>query len=123
MFTVPPGSIPPSQRQSRPTEFTEMSTAGEGIELAEMGPLMSAELVERARHELSCGANVLHYAAHDGHLEVLRDLLKKEGASVNEATKLKGWAPLHFAAYKARADVVELLLQHDANAGQVSSHS
>ena len=37
------------------------------------------------------------------------EALLHDGADANAATKLKGWSPLHFAAYKGRLDVAALL--------------
>jgi hypothetical protein len=102
------------------TEFAEMSPAGEDepIELADLESSSPADAGKR--HELTGGAGVIHYAAQDGHLDVLEALLR-DGADANAATKLKGWCPLHFAAYKGRLDVAELLVRHDASVHLPSS--
>ena len=54
----------------------------------------------------------LHWAAHSGHDE-LCEALCKEGADVNVQTKT-GDTPLHLAVFKGKANVVKVLLAHNA---------
>lgn len=66
----------------------------------------------------------LHYAANNGHAEVVKALLA-HGADVN-ITDDDGNTPLHFAANKARADVVRVLLSEPGvmiNAGNAGGLS
>jgi ankyrin repeat protein len=55
----------------------------------------------------------LHWAAHKGHVDVIRLLLEK-GANVNAQDKDR-WTPLHWPAVRRDVDVVRLLLEKGAN--------
>ena len=55
----------------------------------------------------------LHYAAHAGRLEIVKELLKA-GASVDALTD-ELCTPLHFASYKGQMAVVELLIEAGSN--------
>ena len=52
----------------------------------------------------------LHSAASRGHLEVVKYLLEKGGAEVNEKTN-DGWTTLHYAARYGHLEVVKYLLE------------
>lgn len=52
------------------------------------------------------GLNALHLASKDGHLEIVKELLKR-GANVNSATK-KGNTALHIASLGIH-DIIQLL--------------
>jgi ankyrin repeat protein len=58
------------------------------------------------------GRTSLHYAALDGPVDQVRNLLAG-GANV-AATDTQGFTPLHFACQQYRADVVEVLLDAGA---------
>ena len=58
------------------------------------------------------GRSELHYAALEGDIERVRQLLA-EGSDPNEAD-LQGFAPLHFAAQSYKPRVVALLLESGA---------
>jgi ankyrin repeat protein len=82
---------------------------------------------KRAEELLKAGANAnyqdvkgwsqLHYAAHEGYVNLI-DLLLKHGANINSKTKF-GWTPLHWAIYQKRYDAAERLIKRGAkiNAG------
>ncbi len=55
----------------------------------------------------------LHFAAYNGHAEVL-ELLLKDGANVDERNANNS-TPLHFAAQEGHVKAVELLLKHNAD--------
>jgi ankyrin repeat protein len=55
----------------------------------------------------------LHYAADEGHTEVV-ELLIANGADVN-AEDEEGWTPFHLAAYWGGKDIVELLIAAGAD--------
>ncbi|GAA1559321.1 ankyrin repeat domain-containing protein [Kribbella lupini] len=58
------------------------------------------------------GRTALHYAALDGPVDQVRDLVAS-GANV-AATDKQGFTPLHLACQQYRADVVEVLLDAGA---------
>ena len=67
----------------------------------------------------------LHFAAQNGHLEVVRLLLER-GANVNAQNTDELWwrerrTPLHFAAQNGHLDVVRLLLERGANVNAETS--
>ncbi|WP_396912397.1 ankyrin repeat domain-containing protein [Mycolicibacterium sp.] len=64
------------------------------------------------------GRTRLHYAAVDGKLEEVRQLLA-EGADVN-AREDSGWTPLHFAANQGNLKVTEALLAAGADVNAVN---
>jgi len=59
------------------------------------------------------GWRPLHFAANNGHVDVVRFLLEK-GANVN-AQDHRGRTPLHLAALDGHVDVVRFLLEKGAN--------
>ncbi|GAB1318768.1 hypothetical protein MFIFM68171_08978 [Madurella fahalii] len=59
-------------------------------------------------------------AAEEGRYEDVRQMLEHEGADPAMCGPL-GWTPLHWAAAKGRADVVKLLLQHNAPVNAISN--
>jgi len=67
------------------------------------------------------GMTPLHYAADEGHTEVV-ELLIANGADVN-AKNENGWTPLHLAAYWGGKEIVELLIAAgaDVNAKDMSN--
>ena len=67
---------------------------------------------------VNSGTTPLHYAARNGHLDVVQTLAKG-GADVN-ARDCKGWTPLHYACFRGFADVAELLITSGAD---VSAHT
>ncbi len=58
---------------------------------------------------------LLHFAARDGELDLVRSLLDS-GADVNQRAENR-WTPLHFAAERGHVFVVELLLDRGADVG------
>ena len=58
------------------------------------------------------GRSELHYAACDGDLAAVRELVAA-GADVNLQDK-RGWAPLHFAAQARSEAITKVLLAHGA---------
>ena len=56
----------------------------------------------------------LHWASNNGHVEVVRHLLK-HGANVTARCE-DGSMPLHWASRKGRVEVIRVLLQHKADA-------
>lgn len=65
-----------------------------------------AHVARRSAH----GDTAINLAALNGHLEIVR-LLVENGAEINPAT---GWAPLHYAAFGNRADVIKYLINKGA---------
>ncbi len=60
----------------------------------------------------SSGFTPLHWAAHNGHIEVVRQLCDR-GADVEACTQAfwRGWRPLHFAAENGHISVVKELIE------------
>ncbi len=56
----------------------------------------------------------LHWAAWNGHAEVVAVLLE-DGAEINQQRTLDGWTPLFCATWNGHIDVMEMLLQHGAD--------
>ena len=119
------------ERQSQPnhrpmahmcgaSEFTELSSAGpaDPIELVDLSPSAHTARLRR----LTGGAGAIHYAAQDGHLDVLDALLSENSVYVNAQTRTKAWAALHFAAHQGRLDAVQLLLKRGASVYLASAH-
>lgn len=52
-------------------------------------------------------------AAKDGHVRIVRELLKR-GAGIDNATK-KGNSALHIASLAGQKEVIKILVQHDAD--------
>jgi len=60
------------------------------------------------------GANALHHAAEEGHIENLKWLLENFTELINEVED-RGWTALHFAAKKGNIEIVELLIESGAD--------
>jgi ankyrin repeat protein len=58
------------------------------------------------------GWSLLHYAAYDG--DMTKMLLEK-GANANSVERERGRTPLHWAAFRGRKTIAEMLLAHGAN--------
>ncbi|XP_050441271.1 ankyrin-3-like isoform X2 [Adelges cooleyi] len=66
------------------------------------------------------GLNALHLAAKDGHVEIVKNLLKRK-CSVNAVTK-KGNSALHIASLAGQEEVVKVLVENNASVN-IQSHS
>ncbi|VVC36072.1 Hypothetical protein CINCED_3A025137 [Cinara cedri] len=66
------------------------------------------------------GLNALHLAAKDGHVDIVKCLLKK-GCSVNSVTK-KGNSALHIASLAGQEAIVKVLVENNASIN-IQSHS
>lgn len=60
------------------------------------------------------GYTLLHYAASNGALHILKYLLEN-GADIEAVTTTDGWTPLHIAVSKKAVDPVAYLLRFNAN--------
>ena len=68
------------------------------------------------------GVALIHKLASEGRIDVLREVLQ-HGADPNLPARLCsaiGWTPLHFAALKGHADVLELLIEYGAEVDTAS---
>ncbi|XP_025412127.1 ankyrin-3-like isoform X3 [Sipha flava] len=68
----------------------------------------------------SNGLNALHLAAKDGHVDIVKCLLKR-GCSVNSVTK-KGNSALHIASLAGQEEIVKVLVENNASIN-IQSHS
>ncbi|XP_050526017.1 ankyrin-3-like isoform X3 [Daktulosphaira vitifoliae] len=66
------------------------------------------------------GLNALHLAAKDGHVDIVKCLLKRK-CSVNSVTK-KGNSALHIASLAGQEEVVKVLIENNASIN-IQSHS
>jgi ankyrin repeat protein len=75
-----------------------------------------ALLVARAAVNVAnnIGASPLYCAAQDGHVDILKLLIKAKG-DVNQCEKEGGFSPLMVASEKGFMEVVELLLSNGAD--------
>ena len=85
--------------------------AGCGIGAARCRP---ASALGRGVVRSQGGLTALHWAAREGHRDVVVVLLER-GADINAQDKLQGRTALHWAADEAEEQIVELLLQWRAN--------
>jgi ankyrin repeat protein len=79
------------------------------LELASLLIARKADIARRSSH----GDTALMFASLKGHLTVVQLLVDKGAPVVQD-----GWAPLHYAAFEGRADVIKYLIgkQADKNA-------
>ncbi|KAF0728414.1 hypothetical protein Ae201684_013777 [Aphanomyces euteiches] len=63
------------------------------------------------------GWNGLHWAASQGHGDILKFLLQ-QGAAVNTVEPVHLWSPLHVAAIRAHVACAKVLLAHEATRTQ-----
>ncbi|KAL5331401.1 hypothetical protein ACEPPN_000931 [Leptodophora sp. 'Broadleaf-Isolate-01'] len=76
--------------------------------------LTSIDLEDKVDSTDSYGRTPLHWAAMNGHIEVVKQLLEK-GANVAVANSSGGWTPLHQATWNGHVEVVKQLLEKGAN--------
>ena len=68
----------------------------------------------------SYGRTALHYAAEQGHADII-DVLLVAGSFVN-AMDFEGMTPLYLASARGNTDAVQALVQHSANINLRVSH-
>ena len=82
------------------------------------GNLLTVRLLfncgEDPNHGNRDGWSAIHLAAEEGHLEIVRFLLKN-GANPNAVSSYSNTSPLHCAANEGHVSIVRLLLQHGAD--------
>jgi len=76
-------------------------------------------LGETMRPKHSSQMELLHFAARDGELDLVRSVLDA-GGDVNEPAE-NSWTPLHFAAEGGHVFVVQFLLDRGADPGATTS--
>ena len=64
------------------------------------------------------GTTPLYAAAQNGSVELIALFLKKKGCNPNQARADNGETAMHVAAWAGRADIVQLLLEHNADPDQ-----
>ncbi len=71
------------------------------------------------KNEWKTSWKLLHYAAYNGRVDVLRGLfdllLEKSGGNINVQESKQNWTPLHYAVYYSRSEMVEFLIDKGAN--------
>ncbi len=100
----------PFERQCLNGDRLKMHMAASKGDLDTIKGLIKAQGVECAD---GTGTTLLMIAAKSGQLGIAQFLIEK-GASVN-AKNNACWTPLHYAAGWGKSDIVDLLLQHDAD--------
>ncbi len=68
------------------------------------------------------GMSALHWAAEQGHAELVRTLIQG-GATVDATTRIGSYTPLHVASAAGQAEVVRLLLEGGSDAASTTSNS
>ncbi|XP_074025695.1 uncharacterized protein isoform X3 [Leptinotarsa decemlineata] len=103
-------TLPRSTKQTDPnTAFLRAARAGQ---LDKIQEYLDSGTVRDINTSNANGLNALHLASKDGHIEIVRELLKR-GAIVDSATK-KGNTSLHIASLAGQEEVVRILIQHGA---------
>ncbi|CAH0546187.1 unnamed protein product [Brassicogethes aeneus] len=104
-------TLPRTGKQTDPnTAFLRAARAGQ---LDKIQEYLDSGTVRDINTSNANGLNALHLASKDGHVEIVRELLKR-GAIVDAATK-KGNTSLHIASLAGQEEVVRLLIQHNAS--------
>ncbi len=71
------------------------------------------------KNEWKASWKLLHYAAYNGKVDVLRGLfdllLEKSGGNINVRESKYNWTPLHYAVYYGRSEMVELFIEKGAD--------
>ncbi|XP_023311776.1 ankyrin-3 isoform X3 [Anoplophora glabripennis] len=104
-------TLPRTGKQTDPnTAFLRAARAGQ---LDKIQEYLDSGTVRDINTSNANGLNALHLASKEGHVEIVRELLKR-GAIVDAATK-KGNTSLHIASLAGQEEVVRLLVQHGAS--------
>ncbi|XP_049819591.1 ankyrin-3-like isoform X5 [Aethina tumida] len=104
-------TLPRTGKQTDPnTAFLRAARAGQ---LDKIQEYLDSGTVRDINTSNANGLNALHLASKDGHVDIVRELLKR-GAIVDAATK-KGNTSLHIASLAGQEEVVRLLIQHGAS--------
>ncbi|VEN62626.1 unnamed protein product [Callosobruchus maculatus] len=104
-------TLPRQGKQTDPnTAFLRAARAGQLDKIVEY---LDSGTVRDINTSNANGLNALHLASKDGHVDIVRELLKR-GAIVDAATK-KGNTALHIASLAGQEEVVRLLVQHGAS--------
>ncbi|KAG5900648.1 hypothetical protein JTB14_005921 [Gonioctena quinquepunctata] len=104
-------TLPRTTKQTDPnTAFLRAARAGQ---LDKIQEYLDSGTVRDINTSNANGLNALHLASKDGHVEIVRELLKR-GAVVDSATK-KGNTSLHIASLAGQEEVVRILVQHGAS--------
>ncbi|MCA9775410.1 MAG: ankyrin repeat domain-containing protein [Candidatus Eremiobacteraeota bacterium] len=87
---------------------------------SEINRIVAAQPEALEARDVRHGNTPLHWAAHEGHLDVVRTLIKN-GANPNVHTK-DGYTPLREAAFRGHTNVVQFLLEVGARAEEADKH-
>ena len=64
------------------------------------------------------GTTPLYWASQEGHVNVVKELLKQPGIDINKAEINNGVTPLHIACQRGYLEVVQMLIDAGANLNQ-----
>ena len=96
--------------------------------LQEVKRLMEEEHLNPLQRVGKTASNALHYAAAQGHIDVLRYFIEDRGCNA-ACVDQDGWTPLHYAALHKHLDIVQYLIEKQqvepfsrSNAGTTALH-